>query len=66
MGCVAGNPRPASLKELYNQLITKHGRSKETHIEKKKARPQYSQDRSGNRNPEVPALPEHEASAPCV
>jgi hypothetical protein len=50
----------------YIQLNTKHGRPEETHLEKKKARPEYPQDRPGNRDPEMPALPEHEAPASRV
>ena len=51
-------PEPA-----YNQLNENHGRPEETHLEKKEARPEHAQDRARDRDPEVPAMPEHEAPA---
>ena len=64
MGRIAGDPRPAALNKDYTQLEKENGRTKAPYIEEKEARPQHAQDRSGDRDPEVPALPEHEASAP--
>jgi hypothetical protein len=51
-------------ERLYIQLTQDNGRPEETYIEEKEARAQHSQDGSGDRDPEVPALPEHEAAAP--
>jgi hypothetical protein len=48
---------------LHNFLLTSNGRSEAPHIQAEEARPQYSQEGSGDRAARVPALPEHEAPA---
>jgi hypothetical protein len=46
------------IKDLFhNFLLTSNGRSEAPHIQAEEARPQYSQEGSGDRAPRVPALP---------